>query len=480
MRVFLLASILLSTFMVTNAHAAWPDLSGPIEADKRDTNDVAVIVAVEDYLLLPDVPGAVENANDWEMFLRRSLGVKDVHVLANQDASREEMLKFAKIAANDVGDDGRIWWVFIGHGAPTADGKDGLLVGMDAQQTAESLQARGVRQAELMAALETESHEAIVILDACFSGRASDGSALAAGVQPVVAVESNPRLGSDSVVLTAAKATEVAGQLPGTTRPAFSYLMLGALRGWADDGDGRVTAEEALYYARRELRGVKGRQQTPQMEGNSSVILSSGVSEPAPDVVIKAGSEAGSGVGETTVDADGESEAQRKLTYLNRRVVYDGSDFRQNDRVLDAVPFYHAVNRPDLAEEFKTHTPWMWITGAVMTAAGIGLIVWGFSAVDSETSERDTGRFLGGFMGGFFTMSGGIALFTVGLIRDQHPLSLPERESLAQQHNRELRDSMNLGPEADTPVERRKDSSWWSPFSMAPPRQTGIQVTIRF
>lgn len=479
MRVSLLAlSLILIAFVSPPVHAAWPDLSKPAPAEASKAKDVAVIVAVEDYLLLPDVDGAVANANDWEVFLRQSLKVQDVHVLANQDASREGMLKFAKMAANDVGDGGRIWWVFIGHGAPTMDGKDGILVGMDAQQTAESLQARGVTQGELLASLEAESNEAVVILDACFSGRSPDGAALAAGVQPVIAVSSNPRLGSKSVLLTAAKATEVAGQLPGGARPAFSYLMLGALRGWADDGDGKVKAEEALYYSRRELRGVKGRQQTPQVEGNMSVVLTAGVSEPAPEVVIKAEVTNGSSSG-TKVEAGDDSEAQRKLTYLNRRVVYDGSDFRQNGRVLDPVPFYHAVDRPDLAEEFMGHTPWMWVTGAAMTAAGIGLMVWGFSADRDETGDRDSGRLIGGFMGGFFTMGGGIALFTVGVIRDQHPLSLAERESIAQTYNTKIRQDLNLGPEADTPVERRDNGGWW-PFSTAPMRQTGVELTVRF
>ena len=27
--------------------------------------------------------------------------------------------------------DGKLWFVFVGHGAPSRDGKDGVLVGMD-------------------------------------------------------------------------------------------------------------------------------------------------------------------------------------------------------------------------------------------------------------------------------------------------------------------------------------------------------------
>src|SRR6185295_15650443 len=47
------------------------------------------------------------------------------------------------------------------------------------------------------------------------------------------------------------------GTLPGTDYPAFSYLMLGALRGWADENhDGGVTAAEANAYVKRELHAL--------------------------------------------------------------------------------------------------------------------------------------------------------------------------------------------------------------------------------
>jgi hypothetical protein len=48
-------------------------------------------------------------------------------------------------------------------------------------------------------------------------------------------------------VLSAGKGDQFAGPLPGLGRPAFSWLVLGALRGWGDaDRDGTVTAREAV------------------------------------------------------------------------------------------------------------------------------------------------------------------------------------------------------------------------------------------
>jgi len=143
--------------------------------------------------------------------------------------------------------------------------------------------------------------QTVVVLDTCFSGREGTGSALVPGLQPLVPQYSIPV--STGIVLSAGRGDEFAGPLPGTSRPAFSYLLLGALRGWGDlDSDGAVTAEEALLYTRGVLvELVRTRRQTPQMTGSDpSFVLSMG-RERGPDLVamVLAGGDQGSaGVGD--------------------------------------------------------------------------------------------------------------------------------------------------------------------------------------
>ncbi len=445
----LFATIALMLCPAAAAAEQWPPLDDIPQVIASGANDVAVIVAVQDYLLLPDIPGAVDNANEWEVFLRSGLKVPQVHVLANQDATREAMLKFAQTAAADVGEGGTIWWIFIGHGAPAVDGKDGLLVGMDAQQSVESLTARGLPQQELLAALDQGRGRTVMIVDACFSGRSSSGEALAAGVQPVVAVDPTAGLRSNSVVLSAAKSTEVAGQLDGAARPAFSYLLLGALRGWADDGDGAVSAGEALYYTQRKLRGVKGRQQTPQGAGDLQLVMVRGVQEQAPRVVAEGiAGEQKSDLEPSKAAPAGDNTAALTLEYLQRRLVFEGRTVRQAGRILNGPAFYHAIDRPDLAAKWKSHNPYMWLPGIAATAGGLALFVYGVGGALGDGGFQ-TGRIIGGVMGGFFTMAGGISLLTFGFIADYNPMSFSERKSAAESLNGKLREERGLGPEVD-------------------------------
>ncbi len=267
----------------------WPDLSRPAAAVGGGEGDYAVIVGIGEYAHVAPIPGATRNAVNWYRYLVKTVGVPSdrVSLLLDQDATLEEIEFAVEEAANRVGPNSRLWFVFIGHGAPAASGGDGLLIGFDAQQKARSLAARSLRRSDLLASLESGRAEAIhVVLDACFSGRTPSGEQLVAGLQPLVVTSALPTSDARTTLLTAAASDEYAGPLPGASRPAFSYLVLGGLRGWADlDGDGRVSAGEVHRYTKSTLRStVRGRRQTPSLVGEAQTRLVISPREDGPDV----------------------------------------------------------------------------------------------------------------------------------------------------------------------------------------------------
>ena len=237
----------------TTERLPWPDLSRSARVLGGGERDAAVVVGIESYAHVASVPGARENAAAWYEWLVRTRRVplERVSLLVDQDATREEIRFAVGEAAKQVDRRGTLWFVFIGHGAPARSGRDGLLVGYDAQQKARSLETRSLERSDLLERLaEGPAAQIQVFLDACFSGRGPGGEALVAGLQPLVVTSDTAGADERTNVFTAARNDEYAGPLPGARRPAFSYLALGGLRGWADrDGDGALITTASLTYS---------------------------------------------------------------------------------------------------------------------------------------------------------------------------------------------------------------------------------------
>ena len=251
---------------------AWPDLSVPKIAFKKNATDVALIVSVEDYAYVTDVRGAGKNAADWQTYFTDVQGITTDNIIWLQDgeATKEKVEAAALTVSKMTQEDGRLWFVFIGHGAPSKSGDDGILVLADAQQDPQSLYSRSISQEWLLKNFEKGRHsETIAIVDACFSGRTESGGALAEGLQPLIASQ-DLYVGNTSI-LSAGKHDEFAGPLPGSIpiadRPAFSYLALGALLGWADiNSDKEISLQEVSDYTNLALKTtLVGREQHPQL-----------------------------------------------------------------------------------------------------------------------------------------------------------------------------------------------------------------------
>jgi len=286
----LLLFALLLGALPLRAEDLWPELTSPPKATGGGEKDAAVIVGAEKYAFVEPVPGAKENADAWHAYLTGTLKVpaEKVALLRNDDATNDEIRQAAVDKASQVEPGGTLWFVFIGHGAPSKDGKDGLLVGVDAQQKIESVYKRSLSRNELLGILAKGKQErTVVLIDACFSGKDSSGRALVANLQPLVTMGALPTgLDARTILMTAARSDQFAGPLPkaGRPRPAFSYLALGALRGWGADASGRVTAQGIVDYAKKVLSLARDRAQTPELaSGAPGAVLGLG-RESAPDL----------------------------------------------------------------------------------------------------------------------------------------------------------------------------------------------------
>jgi hypothetical protein len=264
----------------------WPNLSDPSTIAADGQRDAALVIAIESYAQLLPVTGARLNGKDWTLFFteHKKIPAEHVHTLRDAQATREKILAEATEAASEVRPGGTLFVIFIGHGAPGQDGSEGVLVTADTARSEESLYARGVAQHELAGAMARgPAAHRVLLADAFFSGRAAGGQPLIPGFHPLAF---HPVPPPNLTLLNAADADEFAGPLQGVSRPAFSYFVLGALRGWGNpDGQGTVTARDAVGYARKMVSGLPiHRRQTPNLGGTDfDVPLASGGSERGPE-----------------------------------------------------------------------------------------------------------------------------------------------------------------------------------------------------
>ncbi len=259
-------ALLLPTFA---AAAELPALAPP-RTGRAAPNDAAVVVGIETYAFgLPPAPYAVRDARVFADFLRDTVGVPRQRVkeltgdFAISDAIVDEVRDKAKL----VGPGGTLWIYFSGHGAPAPDG-DAFLYGAAVNPDGRYVEKQAVRRSALqqLAGTVPSGARAVIVLDACFSGKGRDGAALG---NTRFAAPSSLLAAPKVAVWSAAQGSEYAGPLEPARHGLFTYFAVGALSGWADaNADGAVDLREAERYVRDGMAAAlerAGRAQAPEL-----------------------------------------------------------------------------------------------------------------------------------------------------------------------------------------------------------------------
>lgn len=263
------------------ASAQAPDILEPLRTGQRAPGDAAVVIGIERYPFVSDVPHAQRDAQAMYNLLVYTRGVPADRVrLLDRGANREQILEAVADAGRKVGQDGAVWVYFAGHGAADTTSGERLLLGDDVRQDASAFSARGMSVKAIQDAASAGGGAVNLIVDACYAGVGRSGEELLAGKRflvPAYAISGNPRL----LEWSAAAPNELSGPLNQAQHGAFTYFAVGALRGWADgqlDGvrDGKVTAEEAKLYVNQALRTVQVTDQQSQLTATdpSRLVLS--------------------------------------------------------------------------------------------------------------------------------------------------------------------------------------------------------------
>ena len=257
------ATFLLGGLIQTAAAVDWPDLSEPAKQAIKKSNDRAIIIALEEYENLIGVRNAAVNSDDWERYFTSGLGLpsSQVSVLKDSTASRMRIENELKRAGKKLKKDGKLWVIYIGHGITMYDSGEAAILPYYVPTDPKELYEVAISTSEIADLIGKADAQSVFLFDASFNGLDRKGKPLAEALpaQPGVL----PTITKKTTVLSAVSPSEVAGNLTENGRPAFSYLVLGALRGWADsDQNGWMSLLESVDYASVVLGG-----QTPTVKG---------------------------------------------------------------------------------------------------------------------------------------------------------------------------------------------------------------------
>ena len=260
-----------------------PSIDAPARTGASTPADAAVVIGLEDYAFISNVPYAQRDADAFADFLIYTRGVPLQRVHRPRGGSREQILEAVALAAEQVADDGVLWLYFAGHGAASVSTGERMMLGDDVRSDPAVFESRAVKISEVE---DAARGRLMMVLDTCYSGRGRSGADLVAGTRFAVPSYVS-RVEGDRAEWAAAGPDELSGPLHATRHGAFTYYAIGAMRGWADgelDGqrDGTVSSEEAQAYVSRLIRDTGETRQTPAFSSTSSWTLSSGVSELGP------------------------------------------------------------------------------------------------------------------------------------------------------------------------------------------------------
>ena len=263
------------------AYAGMPVLPAIPQGIEGDKSDAAVVVGVENYPQMPDVPFASADAKAFYDWLRTSetADPANIHLLQDFAPSKEAILSALRDAKEAVRPGGRLWFYFAGHGIAHPNTGERLFVGWDAGP--DTFAERSVSFDEIKSA--AQGTPLTVVADACFGGKGRGGVDITGGKRFMVPVE-DLDTASDGEVESWFSVTdsEFSSPLEGAQHGAFTYFLVGGLSGWADKNrDKKVDTTELHEFVKMSLRTVQIRDQTPTFSGGKRTVIA-GLSVAAP------------------------------------------------------------------------------------------------------------------------------------------------------------------------------------------------------
>ena len=163
------------------------DLFSKPSSTTVNNNISAIVVGIADYYELPKVIFADRSADAFATLLNKQFGVPDKNILLikNEQATGFRLIERIRKAAERSTEGQKLIFYFAGHGAPSRDGKNPILIPFDASGTI--MDEKAFRLNEIYKILlQSKAKQIWVVLDSCFSGLTDQNEMIFKDIAPIM------------------------------------------------------------------------------------------------------------------------------------------------------------------------------------------------------------------------------------------------------------------------------------------------------
>lgn len=208
-----------------------PSLLAKIPKAKSNPNIHVLIVGINDYADVPDVPFADRSAQQFAEVAQALLGAlkQNIIVLTDAEATSGRLRGRLRTLLNRLGPQDQLLFYYAGHGIPGKNGASTYLLAQDGGPG--SYEEPDLQLSQIYNSIaQSKVGQASIFIDACFSGRSDKDKIVFEGIAPVTVKPRHSLPDSQRIaVLTAGRGDQFSNQDKDRGHRLFSYHLMRTL-----------------------------------------------------------------------------------------------------------------------------------------------------------------------------------------------------------------------------------------------------------
>ena len=246
------------------------NLNPTLLISKKNKNRVALILGVNNYETLTDLPFAENDANFFYDYAVNTLGIPPENIIRVVNTELKDMYKALNNLQKMINEKSHLFVYYAGHGLNYQS--DNRLLAADFDVSV--IQQTSLLQSEFIDIIaQTNPHLVTIIFDTCFSGINRGGEQLV-DARFVSIAESAVNIPNNFLVISSSSNLEWSRDHSEQDHGLFTYYFLKGLEKKADTNkDKQITLNELFAYTKKNVQQDSNFHQNPEMSSHSDYVL---------------------------------------------------------------------------------------------------------------------------------------------------------------------------------------------------------------